>query len=136
VLGRRIGSPISCVGAKLSDGAVSLAKNGNVTLPPWVNLTVSSARKTHILVGDATGGGHAHRATVPGKTKFPATWTDDQIIAAIETIANTAANYPNGKYPQANGPKSRYSAEATVNGVAIKVVVEPLGVGIVTAHPK
>ena len=126
------------IGAKLQPGAISLAgKNGGGgQAPAWKNVAVSSSRRTHILVGDATGGGHSHKATVPGKTKFPAGWTDDKVIAAIETVANTAANYPNGKFPQPKGPKSRYVAEATVDGIAIKVVVEPLGEGIITGHPK
>ena len=125
------------IGAKLEAGAISLAKkSGGGTPPAWNKLAVSSARRTHILVGDGTGGGHAPHATVPGKTKFPAGWTDDKIITAIETVANTAANYPNGQFPQAKGPKSRYVAEGTVDGVAIKVVVEPLGGGIITGHPK
>ena len=129
--------PAPAIGAKLQPGAISLSgkKGAAAAAPAWTNLSVSSSRKTHILVGDATGGGHAPRATVPGKTKFPSGWTDDKIIAAIETVANTAANYPNGKFPQAKGPKSRYVAEATVDGVAIKVVVEPLGQGIITGHP-
>jgi hypothetical protein len=130
--------PAPSIGAMPQPGAVSLAgKNGGGgQAPAWKNVAASSSRRTHILVGDATGGGHSHRATVPGKSKFPAGWTDDKIIAAIETVANTAANYPGGKFPQPKGPKSRYLAEATVDGIAIKVVVEPLGEGIITGHPK
>ena len=38
---------------------------------------------THILDGDATGGGHAPGTGVPGKSEFPAGWSRDRIMDAI-----------------------------------------------------
>ncbi len=57
------------IGAKLQPGAISLAgKNGGGgQAPAWKNVAVSSSRRTHILVGDATGGGHSHKRRFRGK---------------------------------------------------------------------
>jgi hypothetical protein len=41
----------------------------------------------HILDGDATGGGHRHGTGKPGETEFPSSWTDDQIIWDVESVA-------------------------------------------------
>lgn len=46
-------------------------------------------RRRYILVGLPDGrGGHRAGAGRPGKTEFPEDWTDDEIIDAIESIAN------------------------------------------------
>jgi hypothetical protein len=48
---------------------------------------VSAERRTHILDGDDTGGGHRHGTGKPGKTEFPAAWHDDKIIATALDVA-------------------------------------------------
>lgn len=50
-------------------------------------ITVSPQRRHHILYGDQTGGGHRHGAG-KGKSEFPASWSDNEIIDLIEDIAN------------------------------------------------
>ena len=66
-------------------------------------ITVSATRRCHILDGDATGGGHGPGRKISGKSEFPATLSDAEIIAGIEAIANDAANYPGGAIPTASG---------------------------------
>ena len=51
-------------------------------------IRVSPARRVHILDGDATGGGHGPGRGISGKSEFPPTLTDDEIIAGVEAIAN------------------------------------------------
>jgi EndoU nuclease-like protein len=48
---------------------------------------VSPERRTHILDGDDTGGGHRHGTGEPGKTEFPAAWRDEKIIANALDVA-------------------------------------------------
>jgi len=59
---------------------------------------VSDERRTHILDGDEHGNGHGPNR---GKTKgsFPDTWTDNQVIAAVERVAND----PNSIWTQTRG---------------------------------
>jgi hypothetical protein len=48
---------------------------------------VSQARRRHILDGDRSGGGHRFGAG-QGKSEFPQNWSDQDIIDAIEDVAN------------------------------------------------
>jgi hypothetical protein len=48
---------------------------------------VSPERRTHILDGDDTGGGHRHGTGEPGKTEFPASWQDEKIITNALDVA-------------------------------------------------
>jgi hypothetical protein len=53
-----------------------------------IRLTAERAR--HILDGDGPGtpgGGHRHGAGRPGKTEFPAAWSDRKVAAAVEDVA-------------------------------------------------
>lgn len=59
------------------------------TRPPLDALRVPIERATHILDGDATGGGHRHGTGSPGKTEFPAHWDDDAILDAITSAARS-----------------------------------------------
>lgn len=47
------------------------------------SVNVSPARRKHILDGDATGGGHGPGRKIAGKSEFPSTLTDDDIIAIV-----------------------------------------------------
>ena len=52
----------------------------------------SPARRTHILDGEVTpngsfGGGHRPGTGFPGKSEFPAGWSDDQIMHHISDVA-------------------------------------------------
>jgi hypothetical protein len=129
-------------------GAKTLDKNGKwhdasgkfTSRPPTHGpLVTSPMRQRHIIHGDVPapgGGGHAHRATVPGKSKFPAGMTDGDIIQGVERIANDPTSYPHGFVPAGRVPGSRYTATGEINGVPVKVIVEPMGEGIITAFPE
>lgn len=62
------------------------------TRPPLDALRVPVERATHILDGDATGGGHRHGTGSPGKTEFPAHWDDDTTIDRILSVARAPAS--------------------------------------------
>jgi Bacterial EndoU nuclease len=98
-----------------------------------VPIKVSPARRIHILDGDATGGGHGPGRKVSGKSEFPATLSDDEIIAGIETIANDPASYPGGAVPTAPG---RYKAIGQIKGIRATVIVEPAIGAVISAWPE
>ncbi|MEP7337337.1 MAG: DUF6861 domain-containing protein [Acidobacteriota bacterium] len=95
-------------------------------------IQVSPKRKAHILDGDATGGGHGPGRGTPGKSEFPGSLTDDQVIAGVEAIANDPAKYPGGKIPTSG----RVKLSGEINGVKTTVIVEPAGEGVITAWPE
>jgi hypothetical protein len=98
-----------------------------------VPIEVSPARRTHILDGDATGGGHGPGRKIHGKSEFPATLTDDEIIAGIEAIANDPAKYPGGMSPISPG---RYRLSGTINGVKTTAIVDPAASDVISAWPE
>lgn len=98
------------------------------TRPPLDALRIPIERATHILDGDATGGGHRHGTGSPGKTEFPAHWDDDAILKAIVTVASS----PENVHQQWN---KRWKARGEVNDVLINVIVETDG-AIWTAWPE
>jgi hypothetical protein len=86
------------------------------------------AARRHILDGDQRGGGHKFGAG-KGKSEFPQGWTDDEIIDAVEGIANDPAS---AEKPGRWGRKRRAGVRS---GVLVFVVVDP-GIGeIVTGYP-
>jgi RHS repeat-associated protein len=101
----------------------------------------------HILTGNETGGGHIWPGN-PGKTPFPPSWSSNRIMGEVSDIA-TNPKYvlehqtgSGGLFTKAGKP-ARFIVKdpatgglPTVGKVPIKVVVEPAGKGIVTAHPK
>ncbi|SSX81773.1 filamentous hemagglutinin outer membrane protein [[Actinobacillus] rossii] len=104
---------------------------------------VSSQRAEHILYGDKTGGGHKFSFTniLNGKSKFPIHWSEKKILDVISNIATD----PNLEWVQQTGTKgslytkkgvpSRFKVEGVVDGVRIRVIVEPMGDGVITAFP-
>jgi Bacterial EndoU nuclease len=90
---------------------------------------VTASRRVHILDGDARGGGHRPGRGIPGKSEFPAGWSDDRIIAAIEDVANDPASR---RRAEADG---RTVATGRRDGVDIRVVVERDGRTVVTGYP-
>lgn len=97
---------------------------GDHPTPDQINLTQD--RRTHILDGDGTGGGH--RAGSPNNSShFPPNWTDDKIIQEILSVARN----PETIEPNLRG---RWKAVGVRDGVLIEVIVNPDGT-IRTAWP-
>ena len=96
-------------------------------------IKVSAARRRHILDGDATGGGHGPGRKISAKSEFPATLSDDEIIAGIEAIANDPASYPGGVIPTTGG---RYKTSGAIKGVKVTVIVAPGAGEVITAWPE
>jgi hypothetical protein len=94
-----------------------------------VDLTDAKARK-HILDGDANGGGHGAGRGKPGKSEFPADWSDDRVIHEISDVATDP------EVPFSTPDKRGYSTGTkTVDGVDVKVVVDQTQGRIVTGYP-
>jgi hypothetical protein len=55
--------------------------------PARDTIRIGPDRSAHILDGDAYGGGHRHGTGRPGKTEFPAGWTDQKVIDTARDIA-------------------------------------------------
>ena len=85
-------------------------------------------RRRHILDGDppevngGKGGGHRNATNKPGKTEFPADWTDDDIIRRVMLTARS----PEDSVLQRNG---RWQVTAEHDGVTVEVIVRPDGDG-------
>jgi hypothetical protein len=104
-----------------------------------VNLA-SRQRTTHILDGDATGGGHGPGRGISGKSEFPSRWSDDDVMAYISDVVTD----PNATHTQLTGRAGatttragdpvRYSAEGTRDGIDIKVIYDSSG-EIITGFP-
>lgn len=78
-------------------------------------------RIRHILDGEGRSGGHRFGTGIPGKTEFPASWSDDDILEAIRYVAGTGVVI---------GPAHRKNdllISGEVNGVTIRVVVRADG---------
>ncbi|WP_207222465.1 EndoU domain-containing protein [Herbihabitans rhizosphaerae] len=135
---RLVGGGNQVVVPRVDPGWVT-ARGSFVRGTPWVNL-VSPARIKHILFGDGTGGGHLWPG-LPGKTPFPQGWTGDKVLGVVSDIATDPTlrwtqltGKPGATHTKAGAPV-RYEVIGTRDGVKIKVIVEPGGEGIITAHP-
>ena len=124
-------------------GGVAKAVGGAIASPAaddLVNLA-SQQRTQHILLGDATGGGHLWPGA-PGKTAFPSTWSKEQImhnvsdLATDSTAAWTQLTGKAGADFTASGKPVRWAVDGVRDGVPVRVIVEPRGEGIITAYPK
>jgi hypothetical protein len=96
--------------------------------PPPEALRLSPERVTHILDGDVTGGGHRHGAGSPGRTEFPAHWSDDRILGAITAVAR----HPESVRLQWN---ERWRASGQSGDVWITAIIRPDG-AIWTSWPE
>ena len=76
-------------------------------------------RARHILDGDATGGGHRHGTGRPGKTEFPANWTDQKISENVIDVAR----YPDTA-PISQAWNGRWLTRGTRDDVSIAVIVQ------------
>ncbi len=89
---------------------------------------INSQQRTHILDSDATGGGHGPGRGISGKSEFPASWSDEQIMNYIsEVIQDPNSQWvqrtgqPSAKYTIAGKPV-RWQIEGTRDSVKIKVI--------------
>lgn len=115
---------------------------------------VNDSRRNHILEGEGpTDPRHGpNRGFTEGA--FPDTWTDEQVISAIEDVANN----PNSTWKQSTGPGAgnapitvgtpdvnapsmtnkgtpvRFMVKGRNHGLNITVIVEPHGEGIITGY--
>lgn len=92
-------------------------------------VSIPDDRAGHILIGDATGGGHRYGTGKAGKTEFPRDWTDQEILDAILDVA------ANGRADRPARRPNELVIVGEVRGVVIEAVVKPNG-EVRTAWPK
>jgi hypothetical protein len=98
--------------------------------PPAEDICVSPERATHILDGDDTGGGHRHGTGKPRKTEFPASWSDDKIIANVQDVGRT----PDSR-PTRQDWNDTWLCRGTRDNVSVSAVVQRDG-NILTGWPE
>ena len=103
---------------------------GHPDRPAPETIRISPARRTHILDGDVSGGGHRHGTGQPGKTEFPAGWDDARIMEKVLDVARRP-DLP----PVHQSWNSRWLLAGTRDEIEISVVVQPDG-QIWTAWPE
>jgi hypothetical protein len=87
--------------------------------PKAEDIHVTPERTTHILNGDANGGGgHRHGTGIPGKTEFPSSWDDKKIVDTVVDVARRPDLPP--KHQESN---DRWVARGTRDDVEVVVVV-------------
>jgi RHS repeat-associated protein len=101
---------------------------GTTTADNFVDLA-SPARRAHILVGDAAGGGHLWPG-LSGKTPFPQSWSGDRIMHEVSDIATDPAAWQRGV---AQG--SRTVLTGVRDDVEIRVIVGTSTGEIVSGYP-
>ncbi len=90
---------------------------------------VSDQRRTHILYGDETGGGHRHGLGKACKSEFPVDWDDARIITTVKRVAaNDNLDWKKENF-------GLYTAEEMVDGVKVKVVLNKEKASVITAYP-
>ncbi|WP_157803869.1 polymorphic toxin-type HINT domain-containing protein [Luteimicrobium subarcticum] len=121
------------------DSAVLVHNMGNHDQVSRYSDLISERRRAHILDGDATGGGHRWPGA-EGKTPFPQEWSDEDVLEHAMDIATDprttwTGGGPGGALLTRRGLPARFVAIAERGGVRMKVVFEPAGEGVITAHP-
>lgn len=87
--------------------------------PPAEDIRVTPERATHILDGEADGGGgHRHGTGKPGKTEFPASWDDKKILNNVLDVAR----YPDCT-PTLQHWNNRWICIGTREDVEVSVIV-------------
>jgi RHS repeat-associated protein len=116
---RRLGEHI---GIRLYDALNGPVQNSDSSNDVQPNL-VDDKGATHILDGDGPdkGGGHRAGTGKPGKSEFPAGWTDEKILGEVSDVATS----PDSTHTIGNG--GRTISTGTRGGIDITTVTEPVG---------
>ena len=85
------------------------------------SISIPEDRARHILDGEGRSGGHRFGTGTPGKTEFPESWSDDDILDAIREVAG------NGTVDRPAHRPGDLVIVGEVDGVTIKVIVRPNG---------
>ncbi|MGO6695088.1 EndoU domain-containing protein [Rhizobium johnstonii] len=140
----------SAVVGRGSSGAYEIAGIDLPPVKPLVNPATnlaSEARSNHILYGNGPGSGGHLWPGQPGKTAFPSSWNANKVMSTISDIATNptlswkAQTGSGGLYTKSGKPARFVVTEANghlpvVDGVPVKVVIEPAGEGIITGYPQ
>jgi len=143
---------------KLPGPPVSLGKdsiwydmNNKPTYDPPVTggaYPLSKMRQMHIIWGNVPqqgGGGHTYKALIADPTLianktehgiFPSTIADVEIIIGTYLIANRSENILQGENYRNPSTATRFRAFGYINNTFTRVIIEPYGQGIITAHPE
>lgn len=93
-------------------------------------MRVMPERRRYILAGnDDNGGGHRYGTARPFKSEFPADWTDDRVIQAIEEVANDVNSI------QELAAGGRIFVRGERHGLSITVIIGRDGSFIITGYP-
>jgi filamentous hemagglutinin len=84
-------------------------------------------------------GGHRFPGN-PGKSVFPADWSDVKIMEAVSDVATNPnstriVQSGNGGYFTKAGKPAIWKVIGKYEGIKIEVIIEPAGRGIVTGYP-
>ncbi|WP_181143200.1 hemagglutinin repeat-containing protein [Xanthomonas arboricola] len=111
---------------KSSDGFAGAVKDAE----QYTSLLDLKATK-HILDGDSpTSGGHRFGTGNPGKTEFPASWSDDKIAHTVSDIATD----PKVKWSLPDG-RGYITGTANRDGLDVKVVYDTKKGRVVSGYP-
>lgn len=91
---------------------------------------VTPGRRVHILDGDGdgVGGGHRWDSDIPGKSRFPRSWSDDKIIDMVQDVAERPDVLP------VRQDNDRWQCRGTRDQILMLVIVNPDG-SVRTARP-
>jgi Bacterial EndoU nuclease len=118
---------VSPVPVEVAQTESGLAHNVKAQIQDTYKMT--DRRRTHILYGDGTGGGHRAGAGKPGKTEFPHGWDDDKILLVITRIANDQ------NLPMRPSGQRYFIKMGEEDGIQIRVVLNPETGDIITGYP-
>jgi hypothetical protein len=120
---------------KMGDGTMYKDDGSDVPMPESSGdeskpSLLDDKAKNHTLDGDSNGGGHRAGTNRPGKSEFPADWSDGKIEGEISDVA-TDPSITNSK-PDGRG---YVTAEGERDGIRIKAVIDMNKGRIVTGYP-
>ncbi|MCG7539172.1 hypothetical protein EXT48_18900 [Pseudoalteromonas sp. CO348] len=112
-------------------GMVIGASIGVITMLNESTNLADDAATDHILDGDKNGGGHGPGRGKPGKSEFPSSWTDDEVMDAISDVATD----PESTVTPAREGRSKVRGKR--RGIKIEVITgnEQENGKIITGYP-